>query len=236
MKKINLNIWPAAGFTKGFSGRYLLLFIWLMALGLSSCEEKECVKPRSFCGTGSDMASCNTYVTVKSAICGVGIWGNLWLQLENGEFLQPWESPLTLPATVKPGQRLKIRYEVISRDNRYANVITCMAVPPASQAIRITCIEEVEPVAGCGTEATVIMDSCFPAYWGEVSLQLANGDILRPWEGIALTQSLQNGQRVKVGYEVSTASKNYQLICNTFQAIPDFTPIKVTCLEELSDD
>lgn len=85
--------------------------------------------------------------------------------------------------------------------------------------------------AACGTEATVVMDSCFPAYWGEVMLQLDNGDQLRPWEGLPLNQSLQNGQRVRIGYEPSNAPQNYHLICNTFQAIPPFTPIKITCFE-----
>jgi hypothetical protein len=235
MKKMICGQHTAASNSHCFSIKAWFLFVCLLVAGVSGCQEKECVKPGNggFCGTGSGAASCDTYVTVKSSGCGVGIWGNKWLQLDNGEFLQPWDGPQGLPA-VTEGQRLMISYKVIARDHRYDNEITCMALTPPANAIRITCIDTLPPICGtvaCGTSATVILDPCFPAYWGEVMLQLDNGDYLRPWEGLPLNQPLQNGQKVKIGYDVSSAAKSYQLICNTLQIIPPFTPVKITCIE-----
>ncbi len=146
-----------------------LLLAFLLVTGLSGCHERECVEPIGFCGTGTGSGACDTYVTVRSSGCGTGLWGNLWLQLENGAYLQPWDGPQGLPA-VTAGQRLKISYQVMKRDHRYDQVITCQALTPKADAIRITCFDTLPPA--CGTEATVVMDPCFPAYWGEVMLQL----------------------------------------------------------------
>ena len=83
----------------------------------------------------------DTYVTVESAGCAVGVWGSFWLRLDNGEWLQPWTSTNT--AQVYPGERYKIDYDVITRDDRYNHAIICQALPPASTPIRVNCLEQV---------------------------------------------------------------------------------------------
>lgn len=98
-----------------------------------------CVSVPDSGGTG-----CNTLVTAESVPCGPGVWGNRWLRLSNGQYLQPWESNIQLAQLVN-GQQYRIAYEPVQRDSRYDNLITCQAVPPASTAVRILCIESVQP-------------------------------------------------------------------------------------------
>ena len=210
-----------------FSGRICLVLLFLVSLGFSGCRDD-----RNFCPEPATMA-CTTEVTVKGAICGVGIWGGKWLQLDNGEYLQPWESPLNLPGDVQVGQRFRISYEEITRDSRYSNQVICMAVPPASKAIRILCLEEAGLTA-CSMDVTVEKNSCFPGYWGDVWLKKANGELLLPWDGMPLPQPLADGQRLRIGYQTSAAVKTFNPNCIMTVMPPPAERIEVTCVEVLA--
>ena len=98
-----------------------------------------CIVPLNPANTG-----CSTMVTAASAVCGPGVWQNTWLRLDDGTWLQPWESSIAYPA-LQEGHRYRIGYEPVQRDSRYDTAIICMALPPAAEAVRITCIEEILP-------------------------------------------------------------------------------------------
>ena len=100
-----------------------------------------CIEAGFWCGTNPP-AACNTYATAENTACGSGVWGNTWLRLDDGTWLQPFEN-LTAGIGLKPGQRYKLGYHTRSRDNRYDGQVACLAMPPAADAITITCMEEV---------------------------------------------------------------------------------------------
>jgi hypothetical protein len=101
-----------------------------------------CMEQFFKCGTITN--GCDTYVTAENVACGSGVWQNTWLRLDDGTWFQPWEC--NVPG-IKPeaGKRYKIAYQKRSRDNRYDGQVTCLAMPPASDAITINCMEEVNP-------------------------------------------------------------------------------------------
>jgi hypothetical protein len=93
---------------------------------------------------GTPVSACNTYATAENVVCGSGVWANTWLKLDDGTFLQPWETKVQ-GINLEPGHRYKLGYSVRARDNRYDGQVTCLAMPPAADAITITCMEEVTP-------------------------------------------------------------------------------------------
>lgn len=109
----------------------LLLFSALLMFGISACKEKETPVKRE----------CSTEGTVRNAGCASGIWKNLWIQLDDGTWLQPWESDIRI--TVEEGDRLKFGYTLVTRDQRHENEVICAALPPPGNAIKITCVEKI---------------------------------------------------------------------------------------------
>ena len=97
-----------------------------------------CIEPIGFCGTPNGSA-CNVFVTAENVMCGNGVWRNTWLKLDDGTYLQPWETSANV-VQVTPGQRYRIGFEKVARDSRYNQFVTCQAVPPPATAVRITCL------------------------------------------------------------------------------------------------
>lgn len=93
--------------------------------------------------------TCSVVGTLQSNICGVGVWGNYVIVLDNGTVLQPYDgSEASVAAAIKdfvPRQDMKITfgYEVMRRDTRYDSVIICQAVPiyQNTTPIRFTCFQ-----------------------------------------------------------------------------------------------
>ncbi|MFC5272374.1 hypothetical protein [Adhaeribacter terreus] len=90
---------------------------------------------------------CDTYVTARNVNCSLGAWGNTWLQLHNGHYLQPWQNN-TATQTLVEGARYKIGFTPMARDNRYININTCAAMPLDSmawspQVVSVNCLEPV---------------------------------------------------------------------------------------------
>ena len=122
----------------------MFTFLAVLMLGLSGCEKTNCEEepaPIGFCGTVANPQNCNVMATAEAVICGAGVWANIWLRLDDGTLLQPWEN-LTPGIQLVNGQRYRIGYELMARDNRHNNAVICQAVPPAAETARITCIEE----------------------------------------------------------------------------------------------
>lgn len=102
---------------------------------------------RLLCMTPLEVPSenCATYVTARTVECSLGAWGNTWLQLDNGHYLQPWNNA-TGTQTLTAGARYKIGYTQMARDNRYANIGVCAAMPADTMAwnpeiVSVTCLE-----------------------------------------------------------------------------------------------
>lgn len=99
-----------------------------------------CLELLGICGTPPNGANCDVLVTAENVMCGNGVWENTWLKLDDGTYLQPWESAVNV-SQLTPGQRYRIGFEKVTRDSRYDQGVTCQAVPPPSDAVRITCLE-----------------------------------------------------------------------------------------------
>lgn len=90
--------------------------------------------------------NCDTYVTARNVNCSVGAWGSTWLQLDNGNYLQPWQNN-TGTVNLTEGTRYKIAFTSMARDNRYANINVCAAMPLDTlawnpQVVSVNCLEE----------------------------------------------------------------------------------------------
>lgn len=92
-------------------------------------------------------ANCNVYVTATQFMCAYGAWGDIWLRLDNGYYLQPWDNS-TSTTQIIPGARYKIGYTLMAKDSRYDGMIFCMVVPSDPMAwtpsiVSVTCLEPV---------------------------------------------------------------------------------------------
>ncbi|TAF34101.1 MAG: hypothetical protein EAZ57_03885 [Cytophagales bacterium] len=92
-------------------------------------------------------ANCFKEATVISNTCATGLWGDKWLQLEDGTILQPFSTVdgFSVPQSLQEGAKVKIGYVDTFRDGRYDKQVTCLAIPPyeADAVIKINCFEMV---------------------------------------------------------------------------------------------
>ncbi len=119
----------------------ILLFVpYLFACS----KHHDCVPSPSKCGTGKTII-----VKVDNAICGNGVWGNLWFLPKDSLSQNPqslaWLQPYSLEKGVnyspKVGDYLQISYQEAKTDNRYDGIINCLAYPGKSTPIHIFCIQ-----------------------------------------------------------------------------------------------
>jgi len=99
--------------------------------------------------------TCNTIVEAKRAICGIGLYQNLWFALEGqisagiegyyfNQFLQPVDVVPGLSSFVPvEGEKYLIGGR-IERNNAFSDVPVCLAYPGPSIPIKITCIQHIE--------------------------------------------------------------------------------------------
>ncbi len=93
--------------------------------------------------------TCSVVGTLQSNICGVGVWGNYVILLDNGTVLQPYDaSEASVAAAItnfvpKQDMRITFGYEVMKRDTRYDSTIICQALPiyQNTTPIRFTCFQ-----------------------------------------------------------------------------------------------
>ncbi|MEJ8801046.1 hypothetical protein [Pontibacter sp. H249] len=116
------------------SGWYVLLALLFLSVFMSGCEKEEMIAECWELG-----AECNQEVTATTVICGYGAFGNVWLKTADGSYLQPWHNLAGQNALVS-GQKYRIGYKEVERDEKYKNVFTCMAAVPAAKAIALTCL------------------------------------------------------------------------------------------------
>lgn len=114
------------------SGWYAILALSFFSVFSSGCDERIVVCP-------AEEYECTEVVSAENVACGYGAFENIWFKTENGKYLQPWEN-LTDTKTLVPGQKYKIGFRVIKRDNKYKDLITCMAALPESEAVVVACV------------------------------------------------------------------------------------------------
>lgn len=133
MKNLPGNVAPFVAIAKSnLSGWYILLALLLLSV-LSGCEKEDiavCPEPQ---------ITCEVEVTAEQVMCGYGAFRNVWLKSAEGKYLQPWYNA-TGQKELTPGQKYKIGFSVVERDDKYNDVVTCMAAVPESQAVAILCL------------------------------------------------------------------------------------------------
>lgn len=89
--------------------------------------------------------TCQTLVTARLVECSNGAWGNIWLQLADGSYLQPWNNATAI-TQLTPGAKYKIGYVPMVKDNRFNNGAICAAMPSDPKAwnptvVSVECME-----------------------------------------------------------------------------------------------
>jgi hypothetical protein len=99
--------------------------------------------------------TCNTIVEAKRAICGIGLYQDLWFALEDqisagiegyyfNKYLQPVDIAPSLSAFVPVAGEKYLIGGRIAKDNAFNDVPVCLAYPGPSIPIKITCIQHIE--------------------------------------------------------------------------------------------
>lgn len=93
---------------------------------------------------------CSQSGKMVAITCGPSIYGNLWIQAENNEYLRPCDQSFQtlLPIDLKEGDQVKFSYRKINNCTACKNKITCSAVVPKHTHVIIDCINVV-PSAEC---------------------------------------------------------------------------------------
>lgn len=202
------------------------------------------------CIAAEGKKNCTVNATVRNNICGVGLWGALVLELENGTILQPWSSSDDAIAQLKlkPNQKIKIGYKEVNKDSRYDNTPVCLAFGPYADkikaAIDINCITLIgEPIDETiyTVEAEVVDFNCAAAgLWG--GIQFKTKDIhLQPWVSATGFNpdnvKINDKQKVKITYSQVAYDDKYKdvRVCPTLVALPKAIAVKVHKIELVKD-
>lgn len=126
---------------------YVSSMMLFLLLGLSSCMrnwdhllggDKGDPDPDPRTGT------CNTYGTFRSVPCGGGLYGSLWIQLDNGAYLQPCGTDIinVLPVQPRDGQRVHFSYYAKRHSNSCPPSDPACDLPvPLATPIHLTCMQ-----------------------------------------------------------------------------------------------
>lgn len=141
MKKLLLTsaaLHNAAAIVKAnLSGWYMLLALLFLSLFMSGCEtttEQEAFEERL------PVFACTTEATAVGFTCALGAFNNNWLQLSDGTYLQPWVNATDRKELVH-GQKYRLGFVEVVRDDRYDNIATCKAYVPQGKPVKVTCLE-----------------------------------------------------------------------------------------------
>ena len=74
--------------------------------------------------------------TARLMGCGTGAFGQLWLQLEDGTYLQPWENA-SAEARLLEGAQYHVKYHAIVKDNRYSSPAGCDEKLPKAEPVKL---------------------------------------------------------------------------------------------------
>lgn len=111
-----------------------LLLITLLVLGLASCKKEPVKEPEK---------KCNRKGKIETAVCGWGVWGNYWIRLDDGTFLQPCKSDISLDQDkFYNGREVEVGFEKFDpREPACQNMMMgCLAWPGEHTSVKITCL------------------------------------------------------------------------------------------------
>lgn len=180
---------------------------------------------------------CTVYATVRNVGCHLtGLWGGNWLQLDNenlsycGNYLQPWESDIANFSPPHDGQRVKLSYTKIKRDNRYDTSIVCMVMGPIPDAIaiKIKCIETVESQGETCTTNAIARKTQDCGY----VFELEDGSfIVGNYQ--AYTINLYDGMQLKLSFD-EVLVDHYTPFCpqSTDPIVLWVRPVAITCMQQ----
>lgn len=202
------------------------------------------------CIVDESKKNCTTTATVRSNICGVGLWGALVLELEDGTVYQPWSATDDAIAKLKlsPNQKIKIGFKTVNRDDRYNKQVVCLAIGPYTDkikaAIDINCItpigEPIDDKIHTVNAEVVNFDCAATGVWS--GIQFKTDQIhLQPWTNIANLKpenfKFETKQKVKITYSQVAYDDKYKEVrlCPTLVALPKAIAIKVHEISILED-
>ncbi len=184
----------------------LLFLFFSVSAFFYSCEKSSLTPEDEFKKLLSEKCGTVVKATVRHNLCGIGLWGSYVLELEDGTIVQPWSAANEEVTSFKPEKDTKVyvSFEERQKDNRYDNLIRCKAIGEyetrISKVANIKCIVA-EGKENCTINATVRHNLCGFGLWGDLVLELENGEVVQPWsakdENIAKIKLLPN-QKVKV--------------------------------------
>ncbi len=223
--------------SKNSIGIFPILFF--LGIFLSSCDRHHIHPKEKDCGCKT-----KTTATVRNNICGVGVWGGIVLELENGDIVQPWAADSTHFAKMqlKDGQKIKISFSEMQKDNRYDNTIVCMALGPYTDKIKATikihCIAPLDKPSNedlilTTTAEVVDWDCASVGVWNGIQFKTDKGEYLQPWELILKIDpkviELKAKQQVTITYSLMKADDRYKdkQVCPTFAALPAATTVRI---------
>lgn len=193
-------------------------------------------------------------VTVGNAICGYGVWGSTWLMPKDSTkisseptWLQPYSLENGLNYTPKNGEILEITYTEAKLDNRYNNIITCLAYPGKSIPVHILCIKSIAnstTTLDVTKNLKVFMSCSGTGVFGEKWLyDETTNSYLKPckWIGKAAAPNFDdmNGGDIYEVYYTPSASSECQDNFNNnptklcFAAPPKSTPIDIWTMKKV---
>ncbi|WP_338813594.1 hypothetical protein V9L05_19610 [Bernardetia sp. Wsw4-3y2] len=113
----------------------------LLAFSAFQCDDQGCDPPIDECEIVM-----TADVVVEQVVCGVGVWDNLWFNDGSNTYLQPYSLDEYAKADIenmeiKDKMSLKIHYQYAKKDNRYDDIVICLAYPGPSEPIKIISIE-----------------------------------------------------------------------------------------------
>lgn len=117
------------------SGWFILIALLIFSVLFSGCSKEDMYTSE----TVSPSAGCEIEVTATPVLCGWGAFENIWLVKKDGTYLQPWVNDAGVKNLVK-GQRYKVSYTPVKKDDRYKDTIICMAGTPPAEPVKLTCI------------------------------------------------------------------------------------------------
>lgn len=95
--------------------------------------------------TVTQSENCVENVTAEPAICGIGLYDNLWLKLDNGDFLQPVGiADAYKDFVIEEGKRYRVGVTILDElPAPYNMMAVCAGWPGPNEPAYINCIEEI---------------------------------------------------------------------------------------------
>lgn len=110
----------------------------LVVLLMAACTKEPCQPPKE------EPTTCATKGKFEKAICGWGIYDQMWIRLDNGMLLQPCKSSVAMldKSQIYEGREVELSYDILDESAADCNALTtCLAWPGEFKSINITCIK-----------------------------------------------------------------------------------------------